>query len=152
MERGRPRKFKTVEELQSKIDSYFESCWGEDQNGEMIQKKPYTISGLALHLDTTRDTLLHYERDNPDFSDFFDTIKKAKQKCETYVEEYLFTGKNTAGAIFNLKNNYKGWKDQQDIEMNLKKDELSDEELQSIVAQSATSSSRTSTEEEGGEV
>jgi hypothetical protein len=50
---------------------------------------------------------------------FFDTIKKAKSMCEQYVEEYLFTGKNTAGGIFNLVNNY-GWQNKTNSEVNAK--------------------------------
>lgn len=91
---GRPLKFQTVEELQNKILDYFTVC--------SETKRPLTITGLALHLDTTRETLLDYEERDI----FTDTIKRAKLTVQNYVEEYLFTGKNTAGAIFNLVNNY----------------------------------------------
>lgn len=96
--RGRPRKFSNSEIMQKKIDDYFAFC---DEN-----YKPYTICGLALALDVDRDTILNYQKER----DFFGTIKKAKLKCEKYAEECLYTGKNVAGVIFNLKNNY-GWKD-----------------------------------------
>ena len=99
---GRPLKFKTVKELQGKTDKYFEGCKKE--------KRPLTITGLALALATNRQTLLNYEERD----EFFDTIKKAKLMCENFAEEFLFTGKQVAGTIFNLKNNY-GWKDKQDI-------------------------------------
>ena len=99
---GRPLKFKTVKELQGKIDKYFESCKKEN--------RPLTITGLALALDTNRQTLLNYEERD----EFFDTIKKAKLMCENFAEESLFTARQVAGTIFNLKNNY-GWKDKQDI-------------------------------------
>ena len=104
---GQPPKFKNIEELQEKIDVYFKRCEEE--------KKPLTITGLALALDTSRETLLNYEKDNPNFSEYFDTIKKAKLICQNFVEEFLFSGKNVVGAIFNLKNNYK-WIDRQEIE------------------------------------
>ena len=100
---ARPNKFKSVEEMQIAIDNYFKDC---DAN-----ERPYTISGLAYALDTTRRTLLDYE-ENDEFSH---TIKKAKAKIEQFVEERLFMGSNTAGVIFNLKNNY-NWKDKQEIE------------------------------------
>ena len=121
---GRPLKFKTVEELQTKIDEYFKSCWRQklDMFGNPIfiknakgkktdqavfeQFRPYTITGLAVALDTTRETLLDYE----DKKRFSYTIKKAKEICQQYAEDYLFVGKNPTGAIFNLKNNY-GWAD-----------------------------------------
>ena len=103
---GRPLKFKSAKELQSKIDAYFRDC---DK-----KKKPYTITGLALALDTTRETLLDYEERD----EFSDTIKKAKLKCQAYAEEQLFTNRNTAGVIFNMVNNY-GWKNKQDIDNNI---------------------------------
>jgi hypothetical protein len=103
---GRPPKFKTVEELECLISDYFKK---KDE-----EKKPYTITGLANALDTTRETLLDYENRDGEFSY---TIKKAKSKVEEYVEDYLFTGKNQTGAIFNLKNNYKGWKDKNETDL-----------------------------------
>ena len=100
---GRPLKFKSVEELQERIDEYF--ALREEQG------LPFTITGLALHLDTTRDTLCDYEKGSDRRKEFSDTIKKAKMRCEDYAEKVLFTGKNQTGAIFALKNF--GWKDQQ---------------------------------------
>lgn len=103
---GRPLKFENPDQLALMCDGYFKLC---DE-----RKEPYTVTGLALFLDTTRETLLDYEDDRPEYSD---TVKKAKARCENYVEKYLFTGKNVVGAIFNLKNNYKGWKDKQETEL-----------------------------------
>lgn len=100
-------KFTTPEELQEKVDAYFNQC---DET-----KEPYTITGLALALDTTRETLLDYEGKDV----YSDTIKKAKQRCHNYAEKYLYTGKNVTGAIFNLKNNY-GWKDKTEQDLNVK--------------------------------
>lgn len=117
---GRPKKYNSVEEMQQLINDYFNYC---DEN-----KKPYTVSGLANALDLTRQSLLNYEEDD----EFFDTIKRAKSKIEQFAEECLFVGSNTAGVIFNLKNNY-NWKDKQEIEAEVNTDvtiniELSDEE------------------------
>lgn len=106
---GRPLKFKTVKELQEKIDAYFEDC---DKND-----RPLTITGLALALDTTRDILIAYEeRDG-----FSNAIKKAKQRCQAFAEEQLFTNRNTAGVIFNMVNNY-GWRNKQDVDLGNKDD------------------------------
>lgn len=116
MAAGRPLKFKSVEELQEKIDSYFEYC---DE-----KQKPYTITGLAGWLDTSRETLLEYE-ERPEF---VDTIKAAKIKCEQWVEENAMMNRtNATFAIFNLKNNY-GWKDKYENEntVNLKVDNISE--------------------------
>jgi hypothetical protein len=127
---GRPLKFKSAKELQKKIDEYFESCFEEwwyqdkqgnwhqnlDRNGEplKIQKRPFTISGLALHLGTSRQTLINYEEKQ----EYFDTIKNAKARIENYTEEQLFNAeaKNMTGIIFNLKNNYGQWADKQELE------------------------------------
>ena len=131
---GRPLKFKTVKELQDKIDAYFAECdphwidvmeWVQkrsngklvyDEDGAPVQilvtKKqrtkqiPYTITGLALSLDTTRETLLDYENK---YTIYSDTIKKAKMRCHNYAEAMLFNS-NATGPIFNLKNNY-AWQD-----------------------------------------
>ena len=125
---GRPLKFESAEELQEKIDLYFKDCDPHIEDVEILKdilgsdgkptgdvegritqritkQKPYTITGLALALDTTRETLLDYEAKD----EFSDTIKKAKQRCHNYAETMLFNS-NPAGPIFNLKNNY-GWRD-----------------------------------------
>lgn len=108
---GRPLKFESAEQLQKQIDDYFRSC--HDGDDRLI--RPYTITGLALALDTSRQTLLNYENQD----EYFDTIKKAKLKIENYAEEALFTSKQTAGVIFNMVNNY-GWKNKQEHEQNVK--------------------------------
>jgi hypothetical protein len=104
MPAGRPLKFKSPEELQEKIDAYFTEC---KKTGELP-----TITGLALALDTSRQTLVDYEGRG----EYFDTIKKAKAYCERIIEEGMLRQKlNATAAIFNLKNNY-GWRDKQEIE------------------------------------
>jgi hypothetical protein len=104
---GRPPKFSSVEQLDSLIESYFENCKQEN--------KPYTITGLALWLDTTRETLIDYQ-ENKGY-EFSDAIKRAKLKCENWVEEGALMNKvNPTSAIFNLKNNY-GWKDKVEQEL-----------------------------------
>lgn len=110
---GRPPKFKTVAELEASIQAYFDSCWDLDEQGKKVRVRPYTITGLALALDTTRETLLDYENVYEEFSD---TIKRAKLQCQNYVEEGMIMGKVPAiPAIFNLKNNY-GWKDKMETD------------------------------------
>lgn len=104
MARGRPKKYNKAEDMQVIIDQYFADC---DTKG-----KPYTICGLANALDMDRVTLLEYQKDD----DYSNTIKRAKMKCQQYAEEYLFTGKNAAGVIFNLKNNY-SWRDKNETEL-----------------------------------
>jgi len=139
---GRPLLFEKVEDLDAACEKYFESCWEEDwerklkldekgvivkpheyewiqqfdRQGNALLKmcKPYTITGLALALNTSRQTLLNYE-ERPEF---FDTIKKAKDRCENYAEEGMFTGRIPAiPGIFNLKNNY-AWVDKSEVDNN----------------------------------
>jgi hypothetical protein len=98
---GRPPKYKKREDLQYKIDEYFESCWIDkitqvtDKDGNITesnvryQNRPYTIMGLALHLGMTRETLCQYAKDGR----FSDIVKKAKQTVEMYVEEMLLLAK-----------------------------------------------------------
>lgn len=136
---GRPLKFKNDAELKKKIDEYFDNCDPHVEQVQVLiypktktkdgsrvtdysaepqlttvsqisAQKPYTITGLALALGTSRKVLLDYE----DRKEFSDTIKEAKLKIENFVEARLFEN-NVAGPIFNLVNNY-GWKNKQEVE------------------------------------
>lgn len=99
------RKYESVEELQSVIEEYFDFC---DEN-----EKPYTMSGLALALGISRQTLINYSKDE----NYFDTIKNAKQLVEMQLEENALSNKtNSTFTIFNLKNNF-NWKDKQEHEI-----------------------------------
>ena len=111
---GRPPFYKSLPELQEKIDAYFESCW-VDKVIETItkdgtctmstvryQQRPYTVMGLVLGLGfTTRQALANYAAK----PEFMDAIKGARSKIEMNVEELMLEGKNAAGPIFWLKNN-----------------------------------------------
>lgn len=120
---GKPLKFKTPKSLQKKISDYFKFC--DEKN------RPYTITGLALFLDTSRQTLLEYEgevegRDGRDPL-YADAIRRAKLRCQAFAEESLWTPKVATGVIFNLKNNY-GWRDQKDFEISDKRLIVNDED------------------------
>ena len=108
---GRPHKFQNVEELQQKIDAYFDSF----KEGGENSGKPVTVTGLALALDTSRETLCDYQEKD----EFSDALKKAKLRCEQYAEQRLYEGAAT-GPIFALKNF--GWKDSQDMNLGGQKD------------------------------
>lgn len=101
---GRPPKFKTVEELDNLIESYFADC---KERGE----PPFFVE-LCVWLDTTRKTLLEYEEKD----EFRNSVKRAKARCEAAIEKGMLTNKfNATGSIFNLKNNY-GWEDRQKVD------------------------------------
>lgn len=140
---GRPLKFEdlTAGQLEDRSDAYFESCYEKYMAKIFVGKKrikakkggyyyrnkyklvnrtrlirPPTITGFALFLGmTSRKQLLEYQETNKKSKEFRNTIKKGKFICENFAEEYLFTGKNVTGAIFNLKNNYENWKDKKEV-------------------------------------
>ena len=99
---GRPRAFKSVEEVEKKIEAYFNYCEEKD--------KPYTMSGLAYYLEIDRRTLLNYSKDE----DYFPLIKKARDRVQMQLEEGLYRLGNNSGIIFNLKNNF-DWKDKMEV-------------------------------------
>lgn len=110
---GRPPYFDTVEELQKKIDGYFEYIKGDDSEDPKKFRYPEhaTITGLALYLGfTTRQALINYQEKD----EFVDAVKVAKLKIECAYEQAIF-GKNAAGPIFALKNF--GWSDKREIEV-----------------------------------
>ena len=100
---GRPLKYQTVEELQAGIDDYFDTT----------PKEEWTWTGLALHLDTSRETLREY-KERPEF---VDPLKKALLKVENGYEIDL-KKHGRSGTIFALKNF--DWKDksEQDVTSN----------------------------------
>ena len=97
---GRPLKFETVEIMQDLLNAYFDN----------VPDNEWTITGLALALDTSRETLMDYEEKD----EFSDTVRAAKSRVESYTVQRLFMN-NPTGSIFNLKNNF-NWKDKQEIE------------------------------------
>ena len=106
---GRPQLFDSAEQLQDLIDGYFNS---DDAYIDLGGDKVFapTMSGLAMHLDIDRKTLVNYGKKDA----FFHTIKKARSRIEQHLEQRLY-GNNVTGVIFNLKNNY-GWADKQEAE------------------------------------
>ena len=101
---GRPLKFQTPEELQEKVDLYFEKC---DKTGE-----PYAITGLALALDTDRATLCNYGNRE----EYADIIFRAKLRVE-HAYELRLIDKGRSGDIFALKNF--NWTDRQEVDNNI---------------------------------
>jgi hypothetical protein len=97
---GRPLKWTSVEEIKPLIDAYF----------TITPRKEWTITGLALALDTSRETLINYEGNDK----FFDTIKKAKEMVHNAYELDL-RKQGRSGDIFALKNF--GWKDKSEHDL-----------------------------------
>ncbi len=157
---GRPLKFSTAEELETRINAYFDdcdeeydrrvfkhdeivveagkpvcgNCWKAEKSkgciwvsGERKVKRPYTVTGLALWLNTTRQTLLEYqgevegrEKSDPKYAD---AITHAKQRIENFASERLFDpDAPTKGVIFSLSNNGDGWAEKREQKVTLPKD------------------------------
>lgn len=122
---GRPPFYKTVEEMQAKIDEYFINSKGEylkDSDGNIVVVKgypviiddyPLTVTGLALALGfLSRQALLNYQEK----TEFHDAITRAKLVIEDYANKRLYDKDGVQGAKFTLTNNFEGYKEKQDIE------------------------------------
>ena len=101
---ARPFIFKTEEELEARIEEYWDYCEESE--------RPMTFCGLAYYLGMTRQSLHNYStRDK-----YAHIIEKAKNRIEMDTEERLqIAGQATTGIIFSLKNNYK-WNDKHEVE------------------------------------
>lgn len=110
--RGRPPLYSNPEDLQKKIDEYFETgrkirkvFIGKKDDRKVIEVPIITICGLVRYCGfCNRASFYDYEA-KPEFTD---TIKKARTRIEEEYEELLQQGLG-AGAIFALKNF--DWKD-----------------------------------------
>jgi len=125
---GRPRLFKSPEEMQIKIDEYFAKCDAattvmvikDEKGAQHIETVPkparYTIPGLAYHLGfETRNGPAEYAKD---YSEYSGTVNRARLRIE---EQRITDGadpdtRNSNGIKFDLSNNFK-YKDLQTIEV-----------------------------------
>lgn len=98
---GRPLKFQDVDELKVQIDRYFNET----------PKDEWTWTGLALYLDTDKETLKDYRENR---ADFIAPLKNAMLKVENGYELDLKKSGRT-GTIFALKNFE--WKDKTEQEL-----------------------------------
>ena len=117
---GRPALFKTVPELEAKIDDYFKNGVKKKKVivGKGIKERiEYiefpTICGVAYHLGfESRQSFYDYEK----VERFSYTIKRVRLFIENEYEA-LLQSSNVVGAIFALKNF--GWKDKIETEHGL---------------------------------
>ena len=141
---GRPPKYRSVKQLEAKIEEYFERCKGhpliDEETGKPTiykgfpvyeDQRPPTVTGLALALGfATRMSLLAYQG-KPQFEA---AITKAKSRIEQYNEERLFDRDGSAGARFNLQNNFRGWKERTEVNLNAGDSEVVDEIVERMKA------------------
>lgn len=116
-------KFRTPKDLQKHIDKYFKSCMSvlRNKNGEVVyqdgkpvyvQTKPYTISGLALFLGITTNTLRTYQtkaKAGLILPEYADVVLMARQRIEEYAEGQLYTRDGSRGGEFVLRAGF-GWR------------------------------------------
>ena len=153
---GGGRKYLTPEHLQSLINEYYESCMGPmfDKSGDLVrddqgrivktQVKPFTLSGLALYLGVSTQTLKKYREgrldtildemraETGDVLTFSRVILRAKQTIEAYAEGRLYDRDGSNGARFVLDCCY-GWvsnKEQSDIDRNRSEAKLRRDEFE----------------------
>lgn len=103
---GRPRAYKTPEEMWKVAEEYFTGCLEHDE--------PITVTGTCLALGfSNRHTLIEYNKRD----EYTHTVKRIKTVCESYAEKRAFSRSgNAAGPIFCLKNF--GWTDTQTVNLN----------------------------------
>ena len=130
--KGQKRRFMSPQHLQSMINEYFESCNGPlldrygnlvyDKDGRLVktQVEPWTVSGLALYLGVSTNTLKKYRQgmidelltemkaDTDDYMTFSSVVLRARQKIEGYAEKRLYDKDGQYGARFVLDNAF-GW-------------------------------------------
>ena len=96
---GRPLAFKSVEDLEAKIEDYFETnaFMGEGENRSFAP----TMAGLARHLDVDSKTIVNYKNKE----EYFPTIKRARVRVEEFLEQRLY-GNTVTGVIFNLNQSW----------------------------------------------
>jgi hypothetical protein len=113
---GRPPKYKTALQLQTKIDRYFKSglhietvIVGKGEAQKAIEVAYPTITGLVMYCGfSNRHSFYDLEKQD----EFSHTIKMARSRLEQHYEMLLQRGLG-AGAIFALKNF--GWRDTTEI-------------------------------------
>lgn len=106
--------FTDPEELEQRIEEYFQSRVRKrkiyPRDGDPYEEEyqvPPTMAGLALALDTTRQTLLAYSRgDAPRDPAFVPIIARAKMRIAEFAEEALYVREASNGAKFALEVNH----------------------------------------------
>lgn len=124
---GKPRTFNSVQELQEKIDEFYEYC--------EARELPLSIERLATFLEVDRKTIYNYEKRD----EYFHTIQTVRQRIMADLMEKGLTGAiNSTFGIFCLKNY--GYSDRQDIttnntniNKNIDLSSLSDEQINKIL-------------------
>lgn len=118
----RPLKFQTPEELETRINEYFDQCDAGEQvtelskRGELvtyIKPVPYTIEGLALHLQCDPQTIRNYGKREP----YFGIISHARVKVfNSWVKQGLTGTFNPKIVALCLAANAEGYNVRQEVD------------------------------------
>lgn len=120
------KKYDTPEKFYNSVRAYMDLCHLNSREvmtkkGVQFIEKPFTVSGLCVHLGITRQkfSALSRKEGYKELCEYINLI------AENYLEENMLNGKlNPISSIFALKNNF-GWKEQkeekkeQDIVVNI---------------------------------
>ncbi len=94
----RPRKLSAAKKMREAIEAYFSAC---DRDG-----RPYTLEGMSVALDITREMLAEYEA-GADLPIYSQIVKKAKTRIQQNLVERGLGGNNRSSlTIFLLKNDH----------------------------------------------
>lgn len=104
---GRPPAWETPEAMEKAIQEFFDICDGkigqDDIPPEKRHRRPYTLSGLAVHLDVTRQLISRYNKKDG----FCDILRRARAKCEAWlVENAIMENSSSNFTAFVLKNGH----------------------------------------------
>jgi hypothetical protein len=115
----RNRIYDTVEELEDRINAYFDWCDTQrvampssGNNPPKLVNMPYTMSGLCLYLNIDLETFDKYSKNEY----YRELLENARLRVESWLEVQGLLGvTNSAMTMFSLKNRF-GWRDRQEIE------------------------------------
>lgn len=114
----KPRRYRTVADLEAAINGYFEAHSVEFQEGESVEawrvRSRITMAGLCNHLGIPKQTWHDYAHRRG----YEHVVLMAKQRVEQRVEEVLLY-EGGKGAIFWLKN-HAGYTDKTEQEVNVR--------------------------------
>ena len=125
--------WKSPQQLQQLVNSYFESCFGpcinpqtkkpylnKDGSLARFQIKPFTVSGLALYCHISSELVRGYSEGKidslgyPTDEDYVgptysEIMSEARRRIETYAEERLYDKEGSFGGKYVLDSAF-GWK------------------------------------------
>lgn len=105
------------EELEERIQSYFDYCDSFNENDKCEILKPYTLSGLLYHAGLTRkefENLISNKR-------YCRILSSAKSRIEAFIEENALTGELSCNASLNSLKYYFGWGEKREEEKEVSK-------------------------------